>query len=120
MDVRSIGRKEEKETIADLIWGGYATVSIGYIGLSEVSQLLYGKDFAQDEEVYKKSFAILKYIADKLEQFKVETGLGFAMYGTPSESLCDRFAKMDQKNLEIFRELRTKDTTTILSTFLPD
>lgn len=93
----ALAEKEEKETIADLIWGGYATVSIGYIGLSEVSQLLYGKDFSQDEKVYKKSFAILKYIADKLEQFKAETGLGFAMYGTPSESLCDRFARMDQK-----------------------
>lgn len=120
MDVWSIGRKRRKRNDCRFDLGGYATVSIGYIGLSEVSQLLYGKDFAQDEEVYKKSFAILKYIADKLEQFKAETGLGFAMYGTPSESLCDRFAKMDQKNLGIFRELRTKDTTTILSTFLPD
>lgn len=93
----ALAEKQEKENIADLIWGGYSTVSIGYIGLSEVSQLLYGKDFAEDSEVYEKTFAILKYMADKVEEYKKETGLGFALYGTPSESLCDRFAKMDQK-----------------------
>lgn len=93
----ALAEKTEKETIEDLIWGGYSTVSIGYIGLSEVSQLLYGKDFSQDPEVYEKTFAILKYMSEKVEGFKKETGLGFALYGTPSESLCDRFARMDQK-----------------------
>lgn len=89
--------KDPKETIQDLIWGGYATVSIGYIGLSEVSQLLYGKDFSQDEEIYDKTYAILKHIADKIQEFKKETNLGFALYGTPSESLCDRFARIDRE-----------------------
>ncbi|MBR8701979.1 Anaerobic ribonucleoside-triphosphate reductase [Fusobacterium sp. DD29] len=89
--------KDPKETIQDLIWGGYATVSIGYIGLSEVSQLLYGKDFSQDEEIYDKTYAILKHIADKVQEFKKETNLGFALYGTPSESLCDRFARIDRE-----------------------
>jgi len=89
--------KEPKETIKDLVWGGYATISIGYIGFSEVSQLLYGKDFSQDEEIYEKTFNILKYMSEKVEQFRAETNLGFALYGTPSESLCDRFAQIDQK-----------------------
>ena len=59
-------KKNQKDTIKDLIWGGYSTVSIGYIGLSEVSQLLYGKDFSESEEVYEKTFNILKYMADKV------------------------------------------------------
>lgn len=93
----ALAEKTEKETIEDLIWGGYSTVSIGYIGLSEVSELLYGKNFAEDQESYDKTFAILKYMGEKVEEFKKETGLGFALYGTPSESLCDRFARMDQR-----------------------
>lgn len=93
----ALAQKEPKETIKDLVWGGYATVSIGYIGLSEVSQLLYGIDFSQNEKVYEKTFAILKYMADKVAQFREETNLGFALYGTPSESLCDRFAKIDKE-----------------------
>lgn len=50
----ALAEKNQKDTIKDLIWGGYSTVSIGYIGLSEVSQLLYGKDFSESEEVYEK------------------------------------------------------------------
>ena len=93
----ALAQKDPKDTIKDLIWGGYATVSIGYIGLSEVSQLIYGKDFSQDEKIYEKTFSILKYISEKVEQFKKETNLGFALYGTPSESLCYRFARIDKQ-----------------------
>lgn len=93
----ALAEKGAKESIKDLVWGGYATISIGYIGLSEVSQLVFGKDFSQDEEIYEKTFNILKYMGEKVEQFKAETNLGFALYGTPSESLCDRFAQIDQK-----------------------
>jgi len=92
MAVKSAG-----ETISDLVRGGYATISIGYIGLSEVSQLLYGKDFSQDEEVYEKTFNILKYMSEKVLQYRKETGVGFAFYATPSESLCDRFARIDRR-----------------------
>ena len=93
----ALAQKDPKDTIKDLIWSGYATVSIGYIGLSEVSQLIYGKDFSQDEKIYEKTFNILKYISEKVEQFKKETNLGFALYGTPSESLCYRFARIDKQ-----------------------
>lgn len=93
----ALANKEPKETISDLIWGGYATISIGYIGLSEVSQLIYGKDFSESEEIYEKTYNILKYMSDKLEGFKKETSLGFALYGTPSESLCHRFARIDKE-----------------------
>ncbi len=93
----ALAEKKSKETIKDLIYGGYSTVSIGYIGLSEVSLLVYGKDFSEDEEVYEKTFKILKHMADKVAQFKKETNLGFALYGTPSESLCNRFCKIDKE-----------------------
>ena len=91
----AMANKKPKESIKDLIWGGYSTVSIGYIGLSEVSQLIYGIDFALDENSYNKTVKILEYISKKVDQFKEETNLGFALYSTPSESLCDRFASLD-------------------------
>lgn len=93
----ALAEKKANETISDLIWGGYATASIGYIGLSEVSQLIYGKDFSQDEEIYHKTYNILKYISDKLAKFKAEHNLSMTLYGTPSESLCDRFARIDRQ-----------------------
>ena len=104
----ALANKSDKETIKDLIWGGYATVSIGYIGLSEVSQLLYGKDFSQDEVIYEKTFNILKYMSEKVEEFKKETNLGFALYSTPSESLCDRFAQIDTNEFGIIKGITDK------------
>ena len=43
---------------------------------------------------------------DKCAEWKKETGLGFALYGTPAESLCYRFARID---LEKFGKI--KDVT---------
>lgn len=79
----ALAEKKPGETIKDLLYGGYATISIGYIGLSEVSQLLYGKDFSEDEEVHKKTFKILEYLSNKVQEFKKETSIGFALYSTP-------------------------------------
>lgn len=104
----ALAEKDPKDTIKDLIYGGYSTVSIGYIGLSEVSQLVYGKDFSQDEEVYEKTFKILKHMADKVAEFKKETNLGFALYGTPSESLCNRFCKIDKEEFGIIPMITDK------------
>ncbi len=105
----ALAEKDAKETIKDLIWGGYATVSIGYIGLSEVSELLYGKNFALDEESYEKSFKVLEYISKKVKEFKEETNLGFALYSTPSESLCDRFAQIDLKEFGVIEGITDKE-----------
>lgn len=104
----ALAEKDPKDTIKDLIYGGYSTVSIGYIGLSEVSQLVYGKDFSEDEEVYEKTFNILKHMADKVAEFKKETNLGFALYGTPSESLCNRFCKIDKEEFGIIPMITDK------------
>lgn len=71
------------ETVEQFLFNGYTTISIGYIGLSEVSQLLFGKDFSQDKEVYKETIKIMEYIRAKVDQYKKETGIGFALYSTP-------------------------------------
>lgn len=39
----------------------------------------------------------MKHLKSKVLQWKKETGLGFALYGTPSESLTDRFARLTKK-----------------------
>ncbi|MBC2850374.1 anaerobic ribonucleoside-triphosphate reductase [Cetobacterium sp. 8H] len=105
----ALAEKQPKDTIKDLVWGGYSTISIGYIGLSEVSELLYGKNFALDETSYEKTFKILDYISKKVKQFKDETNLGFALYSTPSESLCDRFAQIDLKEFGVIEGITDKE-----------
>lgn len=62
-----------------------ATASFGITALNELQELYNGKSLAEDG-----AFALetLKYINDKVEQFKHEDGNLYAIYGTPAESLC--------------------------------
>ena len=62
-----------------------ATASFGITALNELQELYNGKLLAEDG-----AFALetLKYINDKVEQFKHEDGNLYAIYGTPAESLC--------------------------------
>lgn len=92
--ILELGKNEE---IKEIFENGYATISIGYIGLSEVSELLYGENFAFNEDIYNKSVNVMKHMQNKVNEFKNETGIGFALYSTPSESLCKRFEELDRK-----------------------
>lgn len=62
-----------------------ATASFGITALNELQRLYNGKSLVQDN-----SFALetMQYIVDKVNQFKKEDGVLYAIYGTPAESLC--------------------------------
>lgn len=71
------------------------TASFGITALNELQELYNGKSLVEDGQ-----FALdtLKYINDKVNQFKEEDGWLYAIYGTPAESLCglqiEQFRKM--------------------------
>lgn len=62
-----------------------ATASFGITALNELQQLYNQKSLVEDGQ-----FAIdtLKYINEKINEFKEEDGNLYAIYGTPAESLC--------------------------------
>lgn len=82
----SIARLDPDEEIGKLIYGGYASASIGFIGLAETVELLHG---SQNKE---HAIAICKFMKDKCNEFKMRSNVGFSPYGTPSESLALRSA----------------------------
>lgn len=61
------------------------TASFGITALNELQELYNGKSIAEDGQ-----FALdtLKYINDKVNEFKQEDGILYAIYGTPAENLC--------------------------------
>ena len=103
----AIARLDKNEKIDKLLKDGYSTISLGYIGIYETTKLMTGTD-QTDSENGGEEFALnlMKYLNEKCKKWKEETGLGFALYGTPAESLCYRFAKID---LEKFGKI--KDVT---------
>ncbi|MCL1989631.1 MAG: anaerobic ribonucleoside-triphosphate reductase [Defluviitaleaceae bacterium] len=90
----AIARLAPGQVIDDLLTGGYSTISLGYIGLYELTKLMTGVSHVEKRG---EEFAIklMKYLHTTVEKWKEATGIGFGLYGTPAESLCYRFAKID-------------------------
>lgn len=91
----AIARLKSGESIDKLLVDGYATISLGYIGLYEATLLTTGESNTTPKG---EAFAlkVLTHMKKATERWKEETGLGFGLYGSPAESLCYRFAKIDK------------------------
>ena len=91
----AIARLGQGEVIDPLLMDGYSTISLGYIGLYEVTKLMTGVSHTQSEG---EAFAleVMHKLREATDRWKAETGLGFGLYGSPAESLCYRFAKIDK------------------------
>lgn len=102
----AIYRLEKKQKVSDLLDKGYATISLGYIGLYELTKLVTGKSHTQ--EGYEFSIKVMKKMLEAVNSWKKETGIGFALYGTPAESLTNRFCKIDRKKFGIIKDITDK------------
>ena len=92
----AIARLKKGETIDKLLDTPFSTISLGYIGLYEVTKLMKGVSHT-DPVGEEFSVRVMQYMRDTVDRWKAETGLGFALYGTPAESLCYRFARVDRE-----------------------
>lgn len=87
----AIARLPKHTPIFPLLQDGYATITLGYIGVYECVKSLIGVSHTTPEGE-KLALEIVKYMKSKILKWKKRTGLGFALYGTPSESLTEKFA----------------------------
>lgn len=92
----AIARLAKGELIDPYLKGGYSTLSLGYIGIYEMTYLMKGASHTTQEG---RDFAmkVMKYMRDATDRWKKESGLGFSLYGTPAETLCYRFARIDKE-----------------------
>ena len=90
----AISRLESGQVIDDLLMDGYSTISLGYIGVYELTKLMTGVSHVEKRG---EEFAVklMNHLNTTVNRWKAETGVGFGLYGTPAESLCYRFAKVD-------------------------
>ncbi len=92
----AIARLKKGQTIDHLLTGGYSTISLGYIGLYELTYLMKGVSHT-DPVGEEFALRVMKYLKETTARWKKETNIGFALYGTPAESLCYRFARIDRE-----------------------
>lgn len=90
-------RLKADDDIADIFKNGRASISLGYIGVHETINALFGnKTHVYDSETLReKAIAIVAHLRAAVDKWKEETGYGFSLYSTPSENLCDRFCRLD-------------------------
>ena len=103
----AIARLKKGETIDKFLYWGYSTISLGYIGLYEASVLITGGSHTTPEGE-RFALKVIQTLKDKVLQWKKETNIWFALYGTPAESLCYRFAKIDRKRFGEIKDVTDK------------
>ena len=98
----AIARLDKGEKIDPLLYGGYSTMSLGYTGLYEVTKLMKGVSHT-DPVGEEFALRVMNHMKEAADRWRDETNIGFSLYGTPAESLCYRFARID---LEKFGEIK--------------
>lgn len=96
-------RLKADDNVIQLFENGRASISLGYIGIHETINALYGtKEHLYDSnELQQKGVAIVQRLRDAVDSWKNETGFGFSLYSTPSENLCTRFCELDAKKFGV-------------------
>lgn len=91
----AIARLKPGETIDKFLMDGYSTLSLGYVGLHELVQAMFGTSITSEKG---KEFAlqVMDHLKNTTDKWKNETGLGFGVYSTPAESLIYRFCRIDK------------------------
>lgn len=103
----AIARLGKGETIDKYLFGGYSSISLGYIGLYEVTKAMKGVSHT-DPEGEEFALRVMNHLREATDRWKEETGIGFALYGTPAESLCYRFARIDKSKFGSIEDITDK------------
>ncbi|NOJ22024.1 anaerobic ribonucleoside-triphosphate reductase [Vibrio coralliilyticus] len=103
-------RLKADEPIANIFKHGRASISLGYIGVHETINALYGNQthVYDNSELRQKALDIIKHLKDKVNQWAEQSGYGYSLYGTPSENLCSRFCRIDTKEFGVLEGVTEK------------
>lgn len=103
----AIARLKKGEVIDKLLHNGYSTISLGYIGLYEVTKLMKGVSHTEPRGT-EFALKVMNRLREACDTWKRETGIGFGLYGTPAESLCYRFARIDRERFGEIKDVTDK------------
>ncbi|MDD7363182.1 MAG: anaerobic ribonucleoside-triphosphate reductase [Peptoniphilus sp.] len=103
----AIARLKPGEKISKYLEDGYSTLSLGYIGLYEATKCVIGTSHTT-EEGHAFAMKVMHALRGAVDTWKAETGLGFALYGTPAESLTHRFCSIDKATFGDIEDITDK------------
>ena len=91
----ALSRLKSSDTIDSLLKDGYSTLSLGYVGMCELSYAMLGVSHTTAEG-QEFALRVMHHMKNTCDKWKKETGLGFGLYGTPAENLIYRFCRLDR------------------------
>jgi len=103
----AIARLKKGEKIDKYLFGGYSSITLGYIGIYELTKVMKGVSHTT-KEGHDFAIKVMKYMEERVMRWKKETNIGFALYGTPAESLCYRFARIDKEKYGCIEDVTDK------------
>ena len=100
---------ERTDSVDTLFKDGRSTVSLGYIGLYEVAAAFFGGEWEGNPEAKAFTLDILKTLDAHTKAWTREYGYQFSVYSTPSESLTDRFSRLDRAKFGSVENITDKE-----------
>ncbi|WP_099776014.1 anaerobic ribonucleoside-triphosphate reductase [Streptococcus suis] len=101
-------RLAKTDAVDEVFKNRRATVSLGYIGLYEVATVFYGGEWETNPEAKDFTVDIIKKMKALVEDWSDEYGYHFSVYSTPSESLTDRFCRLDTEKFGLVENITDK------------
>ena len=103
-------RLKAKDEVMQLFNNHRASVSLGYIGLHEVAAAMYGTEVHPVDSTEQRAFllSVVARLHKATVQWSEESDFAFSVYSTPSESLCDRFCRLDKETFGEVAGVTTK------------
>ena len=96
----AFARLKKGETIDNLLYNGYSTISLGYSGLYETVKVLIDKTLT-DSEGMELGKQIMQKLNDKCKAWKQVEKIDYSVYGTPIENTTEKFAKSLQRRFGV-------------------
>lgn len=108
----ALSRLDKGETIDELLYGGYSTISLGYAGLYECVKYMTGCSHTDHDIGTQFGLQVMQALNDKCAQWKQEEHIDYSLYGSPIESTTYKFAKCLKKRFGIIEGITDRDYIT--------
>ena len=107
----ALARLGKDETIDELLYHGYSTLSLGYAGLYECTMAMKGCSHT-DEKGKDFALRVMQFMNDKCNEWKKAENIDYSLYGTPLESTTYKFASCLQKRFGKIKDITDHDYIT--------
>ena len=88
------------------------TLAIGYIGIAEMCQALFGENHARNKKAHAFALSVVKRINEYAKEASERNDLNFSCYATPAEGLCSTALKALRKQHGVIKNITDREYLT--------